>query len=130
MFDMNDDDELFLWSGWPTKGVKPYFQPGPLLEILTIPNLRQATSRIWTCAETQFRLYWMKLCSSDTTTPRRYYNAEKYYHRIIYVRIQVFTDLYSPIISHILWSVPEDSEAYLEPCKTTFMELSAKTFNC
>ena len=29
----NDDDELFLWYVWPTKGVKPYFQPGPLPEI-------------------------------------------------------------------------------------------------
>ena len=24
----DDDDELFLWYGWPAKGVKPYFQPG------------------------------------------------------------------------------------------------------
>ena len=26
-------DELFLWYGWPTKGVWPYFQIGPLSEI-------------------------------------------------------------------------------------------------
>ena len=58
-------DELFLWYGWPTKGVKPYFQPGPLSEILTIANLRHAASRTWTCAEPEFRLCWMKLCSSD-----------------------------------------------------------------
>ena len=65
-------DELFLWYGWPTKGVKPYFQPGPLSEILTIANLRHAASRIWTSAEPEFRLCWMKLCSSDnhyTTVP-------------------------------------------------------------
>ena len=43
----------------------PYFQPGPLSEILTIANLRHAASRVWTCAESEFRLYWMKLCSSD-----------------------------------------------------------------
>ena len=36
------DDELFLWYGWPTKGVWPYFQPGPLSEIFTIANLRHA----------------------------------------------------------------------------------------
>ena len=42
----DDDNELFLWYGWPTKGVKPYFQPGPLLEILTIANLRHAASRV------------------------------------------------------------------------------------
>ena len=70
--DDDDDDELFLWYGWPTKGVYPYFQPGPLSEILTIANLRQAASRVWTCAEPEFRLSWTKLCSSDnhyTTSP-------------------------------------------------------------
>ena len=34
-------------------------------EILTIANLRHAASRIWTCAEPEFSLSWMKLCSSD-----------------------------------------------------------------
>ena len=34
-------------------------------EILTITNLRHATSRVWICAESEFRLSWMKLCSSD-----------------------------------------------------------------
>ena len=70
--DDDDDDELLLWYGGPTKGVYPYFQPRPLSEILTIANLRHAVSRIWTCAETEFRLSWMKLCSSDnhyTTAP-------------------------------------------------------------
>ena len=70
-YDGDDDDELFLWYGWPTKGVKPYFQPGPLSKILTIANLRP-----------EFRLCWMKSYSSDnhyttapqmvTTTPRRH----------------------------------------------------------
>ena len=63
--DDDDDDELFLWYGWQMKGLYPYFQPGPLSEILTISNLQHATSRIWTCAEPEFRLCWMKLCSSD-----------------------------------------------------------------
>ena len=59
----DNDDDLFLWYGWPTKGVWPYFQSRPLSEILTIANLRNAA----------FRLYWMKLCNSNnnyTTTPR------------------------------------------------------------
>ena len=43
--DDDDDDELFLWYGGPTKGVLPYFQPGPLSEIHTIANLRHAASR-------------------------------------------------------------------------------------
>ena len=71
--DDKDDDELFLWYGWPTKGVQPYFHPGPLSEILTIVNLWHTTSRVWTYAETEFRLSWMKLCSIDnryTTVPQ------------------------------------------------------------
>ena len=42
-----------------------YFQLGPLPEILTISNLQHVESRIWTCAEPEFRLCRMKLCSSD-----------------------------------------------------------------
>ena len=71
---IDDDDEFFLWYGWPTKGVSPYFQPGPLSEILTIANLQHAASRVWTCTEPEFRLSWMKLCSSDnhyTLAPRQ-----------------------------------------------------------
>ena len=71
--DDDDDEELFLWYGWPTKGVYTLFQPGPLSEILTIANLRHAASRVWTCAESEFRLCGMKLCSSDnhyTTAPQ------------------------------------------------------------
>ena len=46
------------------KAFTPYFHPGPLSEILTITNLRHAASRIWTCAESEFRLCWTKFCSS------------------------------------------------------------------
>ena len=34
-------------------------------EIVTIVNLQHAASRIWTCAEPEFRLSWIKICSSD-----------------------------------------------------------------
>ena len=61
----DDDDELFLWYGWPTRGVYLHFQPGPLSEILTVVNLRRTVGRAWTCAEPDFRLSWMKLCSKD-----------------------------------------------------------------
>lgn len=40
------------------------FQPRPLPEILTIVNLQHVTSRIWTCAEPDIRLCWIKLGSS------------------------------------------------------------------
>ena len=42
-----------------------YFQLRPLTEILTIANLWHTVSRVWTCAESEFRFCWMKLCSSD-----------------------------------------------------------------
>ena len=51
-----------------------FFQLGLLSEILIITNLWYAVSRIWTWAEPEFRLWWMKLCSSDnnyTTAPQR-----------------------------------------------------------
>ena len=49
-----DDDELFLWYGWLTKGIQSYFMLGPL--ILTIANLQLLVSRVWTCTEPEFRL--------------------------------------------------------------------------
>ena len=60
LFFQDNWEWIVLWYGWPTKVVSPYFQPGPLSKILTIANLRHATSRIWTCAEPEFRLCWMK----------------------------------------------------------------------
>ena len=54
--------------GWSTKGVALF----PLSEILTIANFRHAASRFWTCAKPEFKLWWMKLCSTDnhyTTAP-------------------------------------------------------------
>ena len=66
---------------------EPYFQPGPLSEILTIANLRHAASRIWTCAEPVFRLWWMKLCSSDnhstTALSVRYWLSARLVERVV-----------------------------------------------
>ena len=58
----------FSGNGWPMKRVKPYFQPRLLSEVLTIANFHIA-SRIWTCAEPEFRLCWMKLCIVVTIKP-------------------------------------------------------------
>ena len=44
---------------------RPLFPVQPLSEILSISNAQHAESRIWACAESEFRLCWMKLCSSD-----------------------------------------------------------------
>ena len=93
----DDDDELFLWYGWPTKGVQPYFQLGLLSEILTIANLRHAASRIWTCAEPELRLSWMKLCRSDNhyTTARQQAKFAKFnFH-------EIFENFFAKIYSFI-----------------------------
>ena len=46
MDDWEKFNKPFLWYGWSTKGVKPFPQAGPLLEILTIVNLWHAAGRI------------------------------------------------------------------------------------
>ena len=43
----DDDGESFLWYGWPTKGIQPYFQPGLLSEILTIAKQNSNLCRTW-----------------------------------------------------------------------------------
>ena len=64
--DTADNYELFLRNSWPTKSIiKFHFQLEPLSEILPIANLRHAVSSIWNCAEHNFRLCIMKVCSSD-----------------------------------------------------------------
>lgn len=40
-------------------------RPGPKSEFLINTNLRHNANRIWKCAELEFRLCWMRLCSSD-----------------------------------------------------------------
>ena len=57
-----DDYEMILWYGSPTKGDKPYFQPGPVSKILAIANLWHVASKNWTCAipEVQALLNEMK----------------------------------------------------------------------
>ena len=65
-FSMFDQGKVFrLISSWDQ-----------LSGILTIANLRHVASRIWTCRESEFRLSWLKLCSSDDryTTVQRWSN--------------------------------------------------------
>ena len=60
------------WMVDRQNSLTPYFQPGPLLEILTMLNLRHAASRVLTYPESQFSFCSMKLCSTDnhhTTAP-------------------------------------------------------------
>ena len=74
----HDDDDDKLFCGMVDQR-KAFGQPGPSSEILTIASLQHAASRVWTCTESEFRLSWMKLCSSDnhyTTAPNTLYFME------------------------------------------------------
>ena len=56
------------------KAFMTYLKPGPISEINTIADIWHAATRVWTWAESEFRLCWMKLCSSDnhyTIAPRQ-----------------------------------------------------------
>ena len=49
----------------------------PLSEILIMANLRYSVSRIWTWEEPEFRLRWMKLCSSDNHSSTALHHARQ-----------------------------------------------------
>ena len=59
-------------EGWSTRGVA-LFPAGNVVRNPHHREFQQAAGRIWTCAEPEFRLWWMKLYSSYnhyTTSPR------------------------------------------------------------
>ena len=66
------DDELFLWYGWLTKRRLALFLAGTIVRdphLLESPTRREQD---FTWTESEFRLCWVKLCSSDnhyTTAP-------------------------------------------------------------
>ena len=74
--------------GWPTKTFNLISSRHKLSEILTIANFRHAASRIWGCGEPEFRLSWMKLCSSDkhytTALLYNHYSTALYVERLGY----------------------------------------------
>ena len=63
--DDDNDDKSFFRNGWPTKMLKSYFQPEPILKVLTNANTHQTASRIWTFEEPEFKICWVKLCTKD-----------------------------------------------------------------
>ena len=76
----DDDDELFLWYGWPTKGVSPYFQPGPLAEILTIANLRHTQAGFEPVQNLSLGLVKWNCAVVITTTPWCHYTTTPWCH--------------------------------------------------
>ena len=72
---------------------------------------RYALSRVWTCAEPEFRVSWIKLCSSDnhyTTTPQKFYSVN---YRII-INLNGFWEFWrkiSPVLDlpiHPIYAYP------------------------
>ena len=64
---------------------------------LTIANLRHAASRIWTCAEPEFRLCWMMLSSGDN-----HYTAASV---ISNTPLHIFHYITTPLISNVVSSI-------------------------
>ena len=63
--DDDNDDELFLQNGWPTKDFYVLFPAGAIVRDSQHCKYQTChTSMVWTCTESEFRLCWMKLCSS------------------------------------------------------------------
>ena len=53
----------------------------PAGTIVRDPHHRESASKVWTCAESEFSLSWMKLCSSDnhyTKAKRSFMNSWTY----------------------------------------------------
>ena len=62
---------LFLRNCWKlrnvAKGVASYLQLGILSEVLTIASLQHTTNSIQACAESEFKLYWIKPLNHGAT---------------------------------------------------------------
>ena len=58
---------LFLRNCWPAKGVASYLQLGPLSKVLTIASPQHTTNSIQACAESEFKLYWIKPLNHGAT---------------------------------------------------------------
>ena len=72
---MMNEDELFLRISWLKKVVQTIVRDSHHREPATrCEQDLKVTGRIWTCAEPEFKLCWMKLYSSDslyTTAPQQ-----------------------------------------------------------
>ena len=73
---------------------KVYFPQETLSEILTMPNIQWATSRIWTWAEIEFWLSWLTLCGSGN----HYTAASPFLSLMFYGETKNFINIFLPII--------------------------------
>ena len=58
---------LFLRNCRSMKSVASYFQLEPLPEVLNIASLQHTTNSIQACAESEFKLYWIKPLNHGAT---------------------------------------------------------------
>ena len=70
--DDDDDNELLLRNGKLMNNDNPYFQLGPLSEILTIPNFCLTVNSIWICADPEFWVCRLKFAVVTLTTPQHH----------------------------------------------------------
>ena len=71
-----------------------YFQPGPLSEFHAIANLRHAASRIWTWTEPEFRVWRMKLRSSDNLYATESCKSENNYETVPVILVLLLKEHY------------------------------------
>ena len=71
-----------------------YFQPGPLSEFHAIANLRHAASRIWTWTEPEFRVWRMKLRSSDNHYATESCKSENNYETVPVILVLLLKEHY------------------------------------
>ena len=93
---MMHHDRLFLGNSWLKKGFISI--TGTFVKGSHHCKLQHTASRIWSCAETEFSLWWMKVCISDnhyTTVPQRheyytYYLILRIFEYYIYIYIYIY----------------------------------------
>ena len=111
---LDDDGELFLWYGWPGKG--SLFPAGTIVRYPHIANFRHAASMVWTYAEPEFRLSWIKLWISDNhyTTALHGFQLLSYLVMRIKNRMIIFLS-YFPFLSSYFFD---------KLCGTAFLKVS------
>ena len=69
----------------------------PAGTIVRDPHHLESPSRVWTCAEPEFKLSWMKLCSSDnhgaTYIESLFTDTERYWKSIKILKVYLLTFL-------------------------------------
>ena len=114
----DDDDKSFLWYGWRTKGFRLISSRDHCQRSSPSRISWHTTSRIWTCAEPEFRLSWMKLCSSDN----HYIHHGATLLMLIEIRIAYIVKYNSatPMVMSYLYKFERSTKIFLIQMETIF----------